>query len=730
MKEEHPTKIVIRELWMEYPDYRSGASSTEGRKSGSVPVLEQINLSVREGEFVCIVGPSGCGKSTLLNIVGGFLKATRGEVLIDGAPVVGPDRRRVFIFQENGVFPWQTVEENIGFGLLDRATEERQRIVSHYIEMVGLTGFERSYPRELSGGMRQRVEIARALAASPDVLYMDEPFGALDFLTRLRMRAELIDIWERERKTVLFVTHDVDEAVQLADRIVVMTRRPASINSVIEVKLPRPRDLDAPEYLSIRDEIFEIMGFGTAPASGSEPKAEEKSTAQPAPGAGRGPLKQKKLDADVIIVGGGPAGSVLGTSLGQAGVDHLIIDKAHHPRPHVGESLSYSTTRILREIGFLPVMEREGFPVKRGVAWSTWLDHRQVNMEFDELEDGGHAYQVDRARFDELLLRFARENGSRVLSGACVERVNFNRAGQANGVAVKIGEARFTLKSKLVVDASGRGALLGKQLGHYRQASDPSQFAVHTWFADVERGPARTAEFTHIHLLPINRGWAWQIPIDDKVTSIGIVSGREHHVKSGEDVEQFFKWTVDLNPVLGERMKNARRLREFRMDGNYCYSLEQLAGDGWLAIGDAAFFVDPIFSSGLSDALHSARFAAAAIIPALGTGDLSRNSFEAYQRKMQQGAAVWQDFVRLFYQTAPIFSQVITESADRVPVLRVCEGEVYDDAAAQAVGQLKGEFDAIQADPAHPLNLILKRAAVEAPGRLPTALRIDRHETT
>src|SRR5712691_8671606 len=219
---ENKTKIAIRDLWMSFP----------GKEKGSpIPVLENISLDVREGEFVCIVGPSGCGKSTILNIVGGFLNATSGQVLIDGDRVTGPDPRRVFIFQENGVFPWLTVEDNIGFGLLRKSREERQRILKHYTEMVGLTGFEKAYPSELSGGMKQRVEIARALAANPDTLYMDEPFGALDFLTRLRMRTELIEIWRREKKTVLFVTHDVEESVQLADRVVVMSRRPAVIRT-------------------------------------------------------------------------------------------------------------------------------------------------------------------------------------------------------------------------------------------------------------------------------------------------------------------------------------------------------------------------------------------------------------------------------------------------------------------------------------------------------------------
>ena len=698
-------KIVIEDLWMEYRERK------RPRKAGganSVPVLERVNLAVTKGEFVCIVGPSGCGKSTLLNIVGGFLKATRGAVFIDAVPVSGPDLRRIFIFQENGVFPWLTVENNIGFGLLDRAPEERRRLITRYVEMVGLTGFEKSYPRELSGGMKQRVEIARALAAGPDVLYMDEPFGALDFLTRLRMRAELSEIWQREKKTVLFVTHDVEEAVQLADRVVVMSQRPSTISTCIDVALPRPRDLDSPEYLAIRDEIFEIMGLAN---TGSRQEGGGQNNGQGAHQNVGVLLRPRKLDADVIIIGGGPAGAALGAYLANAGLDHIIIDKSHHPRAHVGESLSFSTTDILRELGFLRLMQDERFVVKRGVSWTTWFESKPIDLDFSELEAGGVAFQVDRARFDELFLRFARNCGSRVFSGATVDRVNFNRAGQATGVTVKIGESRFSLNSRFVVDASGRQGVLGGQLGLLKQSSVP-QFVVHSWFSNVCGGDAATANNTHIHLLPIKRGWAWQIPITSDVTSIGVVSGREHYVKPGEDVEEFLHRMVSLNPILAERMRGAVRLREFRMDGNYCYSMERLVGDGWMMIGDAAFFVDPIFSSGVSDALHSARFAARAILTALAAGDVGESGFGGYQEVMRRGLAVWQDIIALFYDNAPLFSQIIAESELRVQTMRVCEGEVYDEEALSTVAQLKKMFDSVKADAGHPLNKLLQQVAV------------------
>jgi len=228
---------------------------------GAMDVLQDVSIGVEEGEFLCIVGPSGCGKSTLLNIAGGFLSPVKGTVTIDGDPVTGPDRRRIFVFQERGVFPWLTVEGNIGFGLFDLPDEERQRRVAQYVHLVGLEGFEKAYPRELSGGMKQRVEVARALAVNPDVLFLDEPFGALDSITRLQMRSELLRIWRAARKTVLFVTHDIEESVQLADRVVVMSARPGRIRRVVEIDIAHPRDLSSRRYIELRDLIFGEIGL-------------------------------------------------------------------------------------------------------------------------------------------------------------------------------------------------------------------------------------------------------------------------------------------------------------------------------------------------------------------------------------------------------------------------------------------------------------------------------------
>ncbi len=223
-------------------------------------VLAGIDLEVREQEFVCFLGPSGCGKSTLLNIAGGFERPTSGRVTIDGEEVQGPNSRRVFVFQEFGIFPWASVWDNVVLGIRHRSKAEQHRVAEEVINLVGLKGFERAYPMELSGGMKQRVEVARALAVDPDVIYMDEPFGALDSLTRLTLRAELLRIWKESQKTILFVTHDVDEALQLAQRVVVFTPRPGRIADIVDVNLEHPRDIGSAAYGELKNRLYQLLG--------------------------------------------------------------------------------------------------------------------------------------------------------------------------------------------------------------------------------------------------------------------------------------------------------------------------------------------------------------------------------------------------------------------------------------------------------------------------------------
>jgi len=228
---------------------------------GPLPVVDGLSLSVADGEFVAIVGPSGCGKSTLMNIISGFERPDEGRVLIDGAPLRGPSPKGIVISQHGSVFPWLTVRENLMFGLNGNGHGDKAALADHYAAVVGLKGFERSYPHELSGGMLKRVEIARALVVKPEILYMDEPFSALDALMNLRMRNELLRILAEERHTVLLITHDVEEAVYMADRIMVLSPRPATIQATFHVDLPHPRRLGSPQAQQLREDILKELGL-------------------------------------------------------------------------------------------------------------------------------------------------------------------------------------------------------------------------------------------------------------------------------------------------------------------------------------------------------------------------------------------------------------------------------------------------------------------------------------
>lgn len=235
--------------------------TTKGSKGQDVQALGGINLQIPPGEMCILLGPSGCGKTTLLNLIAGFEKPTSGEIVLDGAPVTDPGPDRGFVFQDYALLPWKTVIKNIMFGLTlnGRSKSEAREIAQRHIKMVGLEGFENAYTHTLSGGMRQRVGIARALAYDPKVLLMDEPFGALDAQTRTKMQGELVEIWQQTNKTVVFVTHSVAEAVYLADRVVVMKARPGQVAELVDVTLDRPRDETDPAFNELRRHLTDLL---------------------------------------------------------------------------------------------------------------------------------------------------------------------------------------------------------------------------------------------------------------------------------------------------------------------------------------------------------------------------------------------------------------------------------------------------------------------------------------
>ncbi|HEX2927335.1 MAG TPA: ABC transporter ATP-binding protein [Ruminiclostridium sp.] len=228
------------------------------QKKQTFQAMEHVSLDIEKGEFVCLLGPSGCGKTTLLNSIAGFESVSSGRITIAGNEVKKPSTKNVTIFQNYGLLPWRTVQKNVELGLESRklSKAERHHIASKYIELVGLSKFARNHPSQLSGGMQQRVAIARALAVDPEIIFMDEPFGALDALTRMKMQDEISAIWEKQKKTIIFVTHDIEEAVFLADRVVIMASNPGRIKGIITVPLSRRRDRTSDDFLKIRDKIF------------------------------------------------------------------------------------------------------------------------------------------------------------------------------------------------------------------------------------------------------------------------------------------------------------------------------------------------------------------------------------------------------------------------------------------------------------------------------------------
>jgi sulfonate transport system ATP-binding protein len=221
--------------------------------------IRGINLEVGDGEIVCIVGASGCGKSSLLKIISGLDRASSGSIFIDGRAIEKPSRKDVgIIFQESRLFPWNTVEKNIAFGLPGKLNKtQRQKIIQEHVNLVGLSGFEKALPSQLSGGMKQRVSLARSIINRPRVLLLDEPFGALDAFTKITMQKEVLRIWEKEQTTLILVTHDIDEALYLGDRVVVMTSKPGRVKKIIPIKLPRPRDRTNADFSVLRKKVYE-----------------------------------------------------------------------------------------------------------------------------------------------------------------------------------------------------------------------------------------------------------------------------------------------------------------------------------------------------------------------------------------------------------------------------------------------------------------------------------------
>jgi len=418
-------------------------------------------------------------------------------------------------------------------------------------------------------------------------------------------------------------------------------------------------------------------------------------------------MENNRTVSDVVILGAGPAGLTLGCYLADAGIPCTILEKAHHPRPHVGESLMPSTVRIFREIGFLPTMEAAEFPRSGGVVYHP-RGREAIPIDYAEFPQEGvdqaYTYHVDRSKLDLLLLKHAEGLGCQIVQGASVKDVAFDDDGYATGVRATVAGLDVSFQARVVVDAGGRATKLGRQLGLRRDHPVLDQFALHAWFLDVDRGKRATADYTHIFFIPELRGWAWQAPINTEVTSIGLVADRALYQEGGLDVEDFFAEGLKKNRALAKATRAAMRINELKGEVNYSYQLERVCGNGWLAIGDAARFIDPIFSSGVGAALHTARFAAERIQAARDGGDFSRATFLPYEDQLLADAAIWDDFVRFFYRLLPSFTHVVESPQHRLSVLRLIQGEVHADSYADVLDEMRALVRSVEEADEHALK--------------------------
>jgi len=437
-----------------------------------------------------------------------------------------------------------------------------------------------------------------------------------------------------------------------------------------------------------------------------------------------------RFDFDVGIVGGGPAGAATAAYLAKAGVSCVVFEREVFPRPHVGESLVPSSTRVFRELGFLDAMFAAGFPKKYGAAWTApsdprlfehdWVTTAGVDVAFGERDQPGvgldHTWHVDRGRFDQLLLEHARALGATVYEGAPVRDV----AVDTDGVDIRFDlDGRRSVRTRMVVDASGRRTLVGGEMGW--KVKDPifDQFAVHTWF----RGYDRTAfvpdqpdkqDYIFVHFLPGPNSWLWQIPISEDVTSIGVVTQKANFVRRKSEHAAFFREQLGTRPPVAQALAGAEQLRPFKTEGDYSYAMSRIVDDRVVLIGDAARFVDPIFSTGVSIALNSARFVSRDIVTAVESGDFSRSAFSTYETTIRRGTRIWYDFITAYYRLNVLFTAFVNDRRYRLDVLKLLQGDVYDEDSPPVLQRMRDVVSEVERNPRHVLHGLLNELTANA----------------
>jgi FADH2 O2-dependent halogenase len=457
-------------------------------------------------------------------------------------------------------------------------------------------------------------------------------------------------------------------------------------------------------------------------------------------------ISSTEPDFDVAIIGAGPAGSSMGAYLAKAGVKCVIFEGELFPREHVGESLVPASTRVFKELGFLEEMERHKFPHKYGAAWTTATNYSsgfaddfegltpdcRADLRFEDRPQPGvdqnYTYHVDRGRFDNLLLHHAAKLGATVYEGVRARHVDFEQSSPR--VQFQLGSKTMDVAARMVVDASGRQTFLGNQLRLKVRDEVFDQYAIHSWFEGYNRqawnktgegvhgvgfkridpatnkdagGKPRGFEenYIYIHFLPISNSWIWQIPIDEDITSIGVVTQKKNFAKTRESREKFFWDAVGTRPEICESLKSARQLRPFKDEGDYSYAMKQLAGDRFLLVGDAGRFVDPIFSTGVSIALNSSRFASRDIVAALQKGDLSRASFKTFEDTIRLGTKNWYDFISVYYRLNAVFTAFILDPRYKLDTLKLLQGDVYDDPNPPVLQKMKEIVSTVENNPTH-----------------------------
>ncbi|CAN5235215.1 hypothetical protein BH20ACT24_BH20ACT24_08710 [soil metagenome] len=430
----------------------------------------------------------------------------------------------------------------------------------------------------------------------------------------------------------------------------------------------------------------------------------------------------RRPEFDVAIIGGGPAGATLGALLAMDGRRVAVLERDIHPRDHVGESLTPSNNAIFSRIGFLPRMEQAGFVHKEGVGWTAprspvW---KFLAIRTSDFPAPGavqtYSYNVERDEFDLLLLRHAHELGAKVVQGATVKRVLFE-GDRAIGVRVELsGGWEEDVLARVVVDASGRRCFLANQLGIRRKDPDFNQFSIFSWFRGVKPHPPGYEGFVFFHFLGLERAWGWHIPIKDGVCSMGVVTDKADFGKSGKTHDEFFETLVQRNRTFRAVMEDAVRIKPWWIEGDYSYQMDTIVGDGWLMIGDAFRFVDPIFSSGIDVATYSASYAFDAIVKSWSEGE-DTAAFAEYERTVNEGVDVWYETTDQFYRLQQLFSRFSLDRRYKEDIARALQGNPYNpqnrDRARRVLKDMRDAYRDVMADP----HNLLRPGALDLPAQ-------------